>query len=343
MKNLKTFFLGIVFCAVFCIPLFSEGNFQAEDQGKVVIKLASIAPEATPWGRALNKMASDWSQATNGEVILRVFHNGVAGNESDVLRLLKLNQIQAAVLTTLGINSIAPEAITLSCPFLIRNDNELDIVLKQLEPDLERSIISKGFYPISWNKAGWIRFFARNPVRVPADLKKQKLATGQDEPALTNTFKSMGYQMIPLGLNDTIIALNAGSLDAVFQSPIAAAPLQIFGVAKNMSSFKISPFLGAIVMNQAGWNAIPEKYRDKLMQMSKAVGPGLDASITKLEGDAIKTMQANGLNVIDSTPAQMQEWYNDLDKAIPALLANKTFDATMYNKIKDILAKVRNK
>jgi len=67
-------------------------------QAKVTIRLASLVPENTAWGAGINRMAAEWSKITNGEVEIIVFHNGTAGGEGEVLRKLKINQIQAAVL-----------------------------------------------------------------------------------------------------------------------------------------------------------------------------------------------------------------------------------------------------
>jgi TRAP-type C4-dicarboxylate transport system substrate-binding protein len=112
-------------------------------QRKITIKLVSLVPENTPWGTLLNRMAREWNAATNGEVEMVIYHNNKS-SEADLLRQLNMNQIQAAMLSTLGMKLISPEIMTLSCPFLIRNNTELDLVLNSLKPELEKKINSKG-------------------------------------------------------------------------------------------------------------------------------------------------------------------------------------------------------
>ncbi|GHT48948.1 hypothetical protein FACS1894102_2890 [Spirochaetia bacterium] len=336
-------FKKCVAIVVFALIVTATGtaNLFAQKKNVTVIKLASLAPEATPWGEALNKAAKDWSSASGGNVELRVYHNGVAGTETDVLRKLKLNQVQAAVFTSIGLAEISPESMTLSVPFLVRTDEELNAVFSEIKGDLEANIAKKGFQVIAWNKAGWVRFFARNPVRTPSDLKKQKFGAPEGQASLTNTFKGMGYNLIPIAMNDILMSLNSGSIDAVFGSPIAAAPMQTFGIAKNMSEFKISPFLGCIVINQAGWNSIPSEYRNKISALSAKIGPEIDPKIQALEAQAIKTMQNFGLIIVPSSAQDMALWYADMDKAMPDLLKNKTYDINLYNKIQTILKRLR--
>jgi TRAP-type C4-dicarboxylate transport system substrate-binding protein len=116
----------------------------AAAQRKITIKLASLVPENTPWGVQLNQMAAEWAKVTNGEVQLIIYYNNKS-SEGDILRQLNMNQIQAAMLSTFGLKRINPEIMTLSCPFLIRNNAELDLVLNALKPDLEKKINDKGY------------------------------------------------------------------------------------------------------------------------------------------------------------------------------------------------------
>jgi TRAP-type C4-dicarboxylate transport system substrate-binding protein len=196
-------------------------------QRKVTIKLASLVPENTPWGAAINKLSKEWADATGGEVELVVYHNGVAGDEAEVLRKLKLNQIQAAVFSSIGLNSVMPEVMALSYPFLIRDNAELDAVLTKIKPDLEAKIHQNGYVTLAWARAGWIKVFSRAPVFTPGDLMRQKLGTSAEELEMLQAFKTMGYQMVPLKMSDILVSLNGGMVDAVYQSPIAVAGLQI--------------------------------------------------------------------------------------------------------------------
>ncbi|GHV08081.1 hypothetical protein FACS189485_19160 [Spirochaetia bacterium] len=329
------------FCLIFlCIagPAFagSQGEAAPAPSRTITIKLASMVPENTPWGEAMNKMAAEWAAATNGEVDLKIYHNGVAGSESDVLRKLKMNQIQAAMLSTLGLNSITPGIMTVSTPFLIRDNAELDLILNELKPELEDQINGKGFYTLAWSKVGWIKFFSKAPIFVPDDLKRQKLGTDENEPALTDAFKAMGYQMVPININQILVYLNGGMIDAVYQSPVIAGGLQTFGVAKNMASLNVAPFMGAIVMNGAAWRSIPEKYKPALIQSAREIERGLDASVQELEAEVIGTMRDYGLVINELSPAQEQLWFDDGKRVGPSLMGTPLNQA-MYSRIDALL------
>jgi TRAP-type C4-dicarboxylate transport system substrate-binding protein len=330
-------FFIVLGCILFPDPAFAQRR-------KITVKLASLVPENTPWGAALNRMAQEWGAATNGEVELIVYHNGIAGSEGDVLRKLKGNQIQAAILSSFGLNSITSghEIMTMSCPFLIRNNAELNLVLDNLKPALEERINREGFFTLAWSKAGWVKFFSKAPVFVPADLKRQKLGINEQEPALMDAFKAMGYQLVPVSMNQVLVSLSGGMIDAVYQSPVNVGGLQIFGVAKNMASINIAPFMGGIVMNQTAWRSIPERYKPELLRIAKRLEAELDSSIQQLEADAIAAMKNYGLIINEISPAQEQVWYDDVARVIPSLLGT-AFNRDIYERIETLLTTYRNR
>jgi TRAP-type C4-dicarboxylate transport system substrate-binding protein len=319
------FALVLIFAAV---PLFA--------QRKITIKLASLVPENTPRGAAINRMSAAWAEATGGEVQRVVYLNGVAGDEAEVLRKLRMNQIQAAVVTSIGLNSVTPEVMTVSYPFLIRSNDELEAVLSAIKPDLDEKMRRSGFITLAWARAGWIRVFSRTPVFIPADLRKQKLASNPDELEMIQVFKTMGYQLVPMNLNDMLVSLNSGMVDAVYQSPIAVAGFQIFGVAKNMTDINIAPFMGGIIMNNIAWRRIPDRHKPRIQAICKQVETEIEGSISRLESEAISTMQKYGLAVRSLSPQQVQEWYTDMG-GYEASLAGPIFNQDLYYRIKRIV------
>ncbi|MDR3301256.1 MAG: TRAP transporter substrate-binding protein DctP [Spirochaetaceae bacterium] len=324
--------IHLLICIVCLTALFPVAAFA---QRKTVIKLVSLVPENTPWGDLLNRMASEWARISNGEVELHIYHN-IKSSEGDILRQLNMNQIQAAMLSSFGLKIISPPLLTLSCPFLIRNNAELDLVLERLKPDMEKQLSDKGYWTLAWSKVGWVRFFSKRPVFVPADLKKQRMGTSETEPELMDAFRAMGYQMVPVALNQILVSLSGGQIDAVYQSPVNAGGLQIFGLAKNMASIPVAPFMGAIIMNQRAWRSVPEKYRSELISVTRRLEAELDSSIQALEAEVIQTMLDYGLVINQVSAEQEQVWYTDMNRVMPSLVGS-VFDRAMYERIDAML------
>lgn len=311
-------------------------------QRKITIKMATQIPENTPWGFFLTQIANDWRKITNGQVDVILYHNKTAGNEEAVVRNLRLNQLQAAVLSTFGLAQVTPEIMTFSCPFVIRDDKELDLVLNGIKGELEDKISAKGYFTLAWSRIGWVRFFSKVPVYEPADMKKLKLGTVNEYETLNQVFRTLGFQMVPVAQNEVLVALNSPMVDAVYNSPAAVGSAQLFALAKNMASLNVAPFIGAVIISQRTWNSIPENYRPLLIEAAKKREAELDLVVRKFEDDMIKTMANYGLVTNKLTPAQEQLWYDEMEKALPGLMG--TFvDKGLYSRIDAILKEHRRK
>ncbi len=300
------------------------------------IKLASPAPEQSPWGAALNQMAADWQRISGGRIRLRVYHNGIAGDESDVLRKMRIGQIQAAVLTSTGMKQIVPDVFSVSVPFMIRSDETLRYVLDRIEPDLEEQFRENRMHVLAWSHAGWIYFFSREPVSYPTDLRPQRLASDPGDEELLQTFKTMGFSPIPITQSEIITALNSGMIDAFYSSPIGAAGFQWFGPAPNMLDLKVAPFLGSILITDSAWRRVDDDLKTELIRSARTIAAQIDNDVHQLETDAITTMVRYGLHVQEVTPEIEDVWRRDVAKYEDAI--SEVYEPVMTRRIRSILS-----
>ena len=343
MKKTSRFFVFTIILFVTC------GNFSVlfaqrggRTQGNIVeVKIASPVPKESPWGVTLDRIAAEWIRISNNEVRVRILHNGQEGGEGKMLSSLASNNIQAAVLTSFGLSTIAPEVMTISVPFLIRNDGELEAVLKEVQGDLEAHIRTADYHVLAWSKAGWVNIFSKDPVFVPDDLRRLKVATNAEAGEMNTAFKMMGFNLVEVDYTDVGTKMMTGAVTAVYQSPAAVAAYRLHQMLKNMASINIAPFMGGIVMNKVTWDKINPSYRDELIRVTRRIAAELDASMQRTINNALTVMVRDGLKVNQLSSAQEQIWYNDVERVIPGLLGI-TFDRTIYQKIEGILKKYRS-
>lgn len=305
------------------------------------IKLASVAPEASPWGQALNRMASEWSRISNGRVRVRVYHNSIAGEEADVIRKMRIGQLQAAVLTSAGMKNVVPEVFSVSVPFMITSEDELEYVMERIEPDLNAEFERNRLHVLAWSRAGWVHFFSKQPVTYPDDLKRQRLAVNPNDQELQQAFRIMGYRPIPMPQPDLLTSLNSGMVDAFYTSPLVAAGFQWFALAPNMLDLKVAPFLGAIVITDAAWRRVPNAIKDDLLRSADAVANQIDDDIRDLEREALETMRRFGLSVQELSPEVHDMWRADVEQHGDAI--QEVFDARMTARVQQILAEYQSR
>jgi TRAP-type C4-dicarboxylate transport system substrate-binding protein len=341
--NLR-FLIGLFFFLTITIGGFAQRGGRSQGES-LVVKIASPLPRASAWGKTLDRIAAEWSRITNGQVRLNMRHDGTEGGEGKMLISLSSNTIQAAVFTSFGLSSISPEIMTLSAPFLIRTYEELDTVMEVLRDDLEARINKTDYFIVAWSKAGFVNVFSKDPVFVPDDLRKQKIATNSDATDLNTAFKTMDFQLVETDLVDVGTKLATGNIMAVYQNPAGVAAYHLHNYLKNMLSINIAPILGGIVINQLTWKKIGElnpQYQREILRVTRRIAGELDASMQKTTNDAINTMRRGGLKVNQPTAAQEQIWFDDVERVIPVLLGT-TFDRDIYQKINGVLTRQRDR
>jgi TRAP-type C4-dicarboxylate transport system substrate-binding protein len=308
------------------------------------VKMASPLPKESPWGKTLDRLAVEWGRITGNQVRLRVLHSGTVGGEGKMLLSLASNAIQAAAFTSFGISAIEPSVMTLSAPFLIRNDAELDTVLPQIQPQLEEQFNRTKYIIIAWSRVGWVNVFSKEPVFTPDDLRKQKIATNADSEDLNTAFKTMGFQLVETDFTDVGPKLMSGTITAIYQNPVSVSAYRLHDYLKNMLSINIAPFMGGFVANKITWEKIEElnpRYPQELIRATRRIVGDLDTSMRQKVADAITGMTRDGLKVNRPSPAQEQIWYDDVERVVPVLLGT-TFNREIYQKISAILTARRN-
>ena len=290
------------------------------------LKLATLAPEGSPWHDVLVEIGESWKKESGGQVTVRIYPGGVAGDEADMIRKLRIGQLQLAALSGVGLSQIAPEIQALQMPMMLDSDAELDYVRDQLAPELEALMEKQGFKILSWSDAGWVRFFTQRPAIRPADLKAMKIFTWEGDPTYAEAMKAMGYQPVPMAATDIYAGLQSGLINALPTTPIAALSYQWFGLANQMTDVKWAPLVGALVISSEAWKSIPDAQKPMMLRVAQDAARRSAGKIRAFDGEAITAMKTHGLVVHEVPPDALAEWraiaragYRIIiDKAVPA-------------------------
>jgi len=339
MKKSIVFLVLVVFSLSFSNMLFAQRG--SSSQGDTLeVRLASFMPRNSDWGRTLDKMAAEWARVTNNAVRLIIIHDGLEGSEQKTLSSMSTNNIQAGLFTSFGLIHICPSVMTLSAPFCIRTEAELDLVLKDTRPLLDAQTSKTDFISLALIKGGWVNIFSKEPVVVPDDLRRLKLASNPEEAKLNAAFKAMGFNLVESEMTDLGPKIASNMVNAFYQTPASVAPLGLYKMLNNMMDTPIAPFLGGIVINRVTWNKISSDNRARILQVTQKTAADFEAVMPRTVTNAITMMQREGLKVNKVSPSQEQLWQTEVQKAMPSLLGN-TFDPELYNKMNEILRKSR--
>ncbi len=306
------------------------------------VKIGSSAPRNSPWDRALRELAREWKSVTNGLVKLKIYSGGIAGNEGDMIRKLRMGILGGAVVSNRGFVSMNPDIYVLNIPFLFTTAGELNYVLDKMKPVFKDTIEKKEFKVVILFMAGWIHFFTKKPVSYPRELKKHKLAFTTTEPEMEQAWKRSGYHIVPTDLKDLLMSLQSGMVNAFLLPPLVAGSGQYFPLAPHMSAQRVAPLIGGMVLSRKTWEQIPGKYREKLMQIAFKISGELYEKTVALEKEAIEAMKKHGLKIVKFPADSLEEWRAASAKGMDRLIG-KAFSKEIYDRIIHYLEEYRKK
>ena len=238
-------------------------TFSQNAEAQTRLRMGTLAPRDTTFHKTIMDMGEAWKKASDGKVLLTVYTDGQMGSEADMVRRMRVGQLQAAMLTVGGLQAIEPSVSALqNMPLVFRDFDELDYITARLEPELEKKFEEKGFVVLFWADAGWVRFFSKKPLLLPEDTKNLKLFVTAGDTATLDIVKSFGIKGIPLSMTDILTGLQTGLIDAVPTIPLYALTGQFDGTASHMTDINYAPLVGATVVTKKAWNALtPEQQR----------------------------------------------------------------------------------
>lgn len=264
----------------------------------VRVKLATLAPKGTSFHQIMLEMGAAWKAAPDGGVQLTIFTDGTMGTENDMVRRIRLGQLQAGLLTASGLTEIDPEIAGLqNIPMAYRSLDEASFVRERLAPRFERQTEAKGFVMLGWCDTGWWRIFSRKPLHVPGDLRGEKLLIGVGSAEMARIVRALGMQPVELSPTDILVSLQTGMITVVPSPPIYALNGQFFQPAPHMLELNWAPLVGGIVLSKKAWDDMTPGQREVVRTSAAAACAEITATARREMSESIAAMEKRGLSV----------------------------------------------
>ncbi len=299
--------------------LLSAVLFVIPANAQITVKMATLVPEGSSWQLILKEAAAKWKQLSNGRVTVNIYPGGVAGDDPDVVRKMKLGTLNAGVLTAVGVAEIDRSVYSLCVPMMYASYDEAYYVLEKVRPQLEAAIEKQGFVVLNWADGGWVHFFGQKPVAVPDDLRKLKLFAWAGDTDSIEIMKSVGLNVRPLPSTEIATALQTGLVNAVPVSPQIAVVAQYYNYAKNMTDLNWELLLGATVILKSVWDRIPAELHAPFMEVMKEAGARLREEVRKDGDRSVEAMKKRGLNVVAVDAKSRELWIEMAESTYPMI------------------------
>jgi TRAP-type C4-dicarboxylate transport system substrate-binding protein len=304
------------------------------------VKFATIAPDGSTWMNVMKEYDAAIRKESGGRMGFKIYAGGVQGDEKSVLRKIRVGQLHSGGFTGVGMGEIAPKVRILDSPFLIRSDDEMDMLYKEFGKDFEQAFEAGGYVLLGWAEVGFVHVFTSSPIRKREDLRGIKMWTWEGDPIAETAFRTLGINPIPLSVVDVNTSLQTGLIDAFYTTPYAAIALQWYARVKYMVDVPLADASGSVLISKKYYDQLPADLQEILMRNGRLYLSKLTQMSRKDNKDALAELKKRGITVLSANDKDVQD-YVEVGIRSRRALAGKLYSEDFLNKVEKAVTDYR--
>ncbi len=284
------------------------GVMTAAAHAETTLKVATIAPIASPWGKWAQDTADKIEELSGGELKIQIIGDAQLGDEQTILRQGIKGRVDIVMVSNIPMSLIGQEVDVFSTPFLFDSvEQGTCVVYGHMNDILGPTLKEAGLEPLTWMEIGHYVVFSKNEnALTPSDLEGRKLrvaATTSDE-AFARRMNAVG---VPMGTSDTIPALQTGNVES------ALLP-GLFGIA--IGTHKVAPYvtvtdharpIGTVAISQRTYSKLSDQEKEWLKVFNET-GPAMSATILGTQAALLNQIEEAGVPVARLNEEQIAAW-----------------------------------
>lgn len=317
-------FAGTVGLAVLSGLLVAGGAApRADAQQTFVMKVATVAPDGTPWEQQLRKFKKRIEDRSGGRVRVKMFMGGALGGEKALVRRTAQGSIQVFGGSTAALGSLVPELNVVEAPFLFDSYAEADAKLDgKAKGTVAKLVARHGFQFGFWAENGFRSWYTKDrPIRKPEDLKGLRMRS-QEAMVHLETYRAFGASPVPIDVTNVLTSLQTGVVDGFDNTPLFSFATSWYQAAKYLILDKHSYQPGIIVYSKKWFDGLPADIQKELTSIpQQMVQEGRD-SVRKMDPILLKNLGRYGIQIHDPSAAELAP-FKAKSKRVPDKVAAK--------------------
>ena len=276
---------------------------------QTTLRLGTVLAADDPMGQGLEKFKAEVEEATDGAVLVEVFHASQLGDTGDMLDQARAGANVGTVTDIARFSDFVPSLAIMSAPFMFDTYEEADEFALSDQyrewADLLQEEAGIVLLASNWYQ-GPRHLLTQIPVSGPADLADVRMRT-IDSPVWIETIRAMGAVPTPMPWGEVYTALQMGVLSGAEAQPTAITGAKLHEVIKHVTLTGHIHLVTALVVGAETWNTIAPEHQEIVRDL--AVENGRYASQLTLDlGDAaMAEVAAAGVEVSEVDLAPFKE------------------------------------
>jgi tripartite ATP-independent transporter DctP family solute receptor len=245
--------------------------FSGAAMSQTTLRVWNTHPEGYPVTEALQYFADAAQQSTQDRVQIKIFSNGVLGDQPKAVKMMKAGELDLAEFNIAPLAEAVPAVKVLTRPFLFRDSKHMfQHIDGPLGTHIESQLKDAGFVVLGWYDGGARSFYCVNkPIHSVQDLSGQRIRVQQSEAAI-EMVKLLGGTPVVLPYKEVGDALKDDKIDCAENNLPSYESTGHMKFAKYvyLTYHTVAP--EALVMSLAAWDKLSKEDQVRMLEAGRS-------------------------------------------------------------------------
>ena len=297
------------------------------------IKLATIAPEGSSWMNSMRTGATEINERTEGRVKFKFYGGGVQGNDKQVLRKMRIGQLQGGAFTSNGLIDVQKDSQLYALPMLFSNYEEVQFVRARMDVKLRGLIEEAGYVNFGFAGGGFARIMSNRPIASLKDLQGRKLWVPDGDRISYEASKALGISPVIMPLTDVMTGLQTELIDTIMSPPAATIILQWNTKVSYITELPLSYIFAMIAIEKKYFDRIQPADQIIVREVMERIYKDFDQQGKEDNQKAYKALIDNGMKLVTPDQGQIPEWRKIIRESNRKLAREGAIDIRLLDEI----------
>lgn len=297
------------------------------------IKIATLSPDGTFWMKQMRAGADEIKERTRGRVNFKFYPGGVMGNDENVLRKMRIGQLQGGAITIGSLSQFTPEVTIYGLPYLFSSHDDAEEIRKVTDPMLSKLIEKNGFVNFGFAQGGFTYLMSKEPVNSFDDLRQQKSWVPENSDVGLAVYRYIGITPVSLPLSDVLTGLQTGLINTVITSPIGALALQWHTHVNYVVDLPLNYLAAMMIIDKDVFDKLSAADQAVVREVMTKVYKTIDAQNKTDSEDARQALINQGVKFVKLSAQEKPEWIKTGDQVIKEMTEKYNYNKEFYQAV----------
>jgi TRAP-type C4-dicarboxylate transport system substrate-binding protein len=307
-----------------------------------VLKMGTVITDGSGFARELRAFGRDVERVTNGQISIKWYMGGVAGDELKMAERVQRGQLDGIASGGMMCERLAPSLRVVRIPGLLQTWPETTHVVSRIKPILDEEMRKNGYVNVAEPVVGPSIAFTRRPAFSLAELQAQRLWIWDIDEVLRLLLPEMGLRVVPLPIHDAASAYDTARTDG-FATPAAAAlGFQWSPLVRHYTDLRMGFIVGCVVFSLRAFDGLSLETQTAVRAAAARGSARFEALAQKQEEELLtKLFKKQGLAPVKVSPT-FRAGFFDAARAAREKVAARLVSPELLQRVQVMLSDFRS-